>query len=95
VRTMPEPDTLPELEERTLLAIWKLKGVGRNGVDESSLQTELTGEAAESVAGAVQSLVAKGFILKTNFGEPRFLSLTPLGLAILRKLEEDRLQELK
>jgi DNA-binding MarR family transcriptional regulator len=95
MRPMPEPDILPELEERTLLAIWKLKGVGKNGVEESSLQAELSTETPQNLADAVQALVIKGFIVRGSSGEGRFLSLTPLGLAILRKLEEDRLQELK
>lgn len=95
MRSMPEPNTLSEIEERTLLAIWKLKAVGKNGVEESNLQTELPNDTPQNLAGAVEALRTKGFIEKTNSADHKFLSLTPLGLAILRKLEEDRLQELK
>jgi DNA-binding MarR family transcriptional regulator len=95
MRPMPDPNALSELEQRTLLALWRLKGLGKNGVEESSLQTELTSETPQNLTGAVQALENLGFITKSNSGERKLLSLTPLGLAILRKLEEDRLQELK
>jgi DNA-binding MarR family transcriptional regulator len=92
---MPEPNVLSELEERILLAVWKLKGIGKNGVEESNLQTELTNETPQNLAAAIEALQNQGFIEKADSSGRRFLSLTPLGLAILRKLEEDRLQELK
>jgi DNA-binding MarR family transcriptional regulator len=95
MRPMPEPNMLSELEERTLLAIWKLKGIGKNGVEESNIQTELTDETPQNLAVALETLQNQGFIEKANSSGRKFLSLTPLGLAILRKLEEDRLQELK
>ena len=95
MRPMPEPNMLSELEEKTLLAIWKLKGIGKNGVEESNLQTELTNETPQNLAAVLEALQNQGFIQKTNSNGRKFLSLTPLGLAILRKLEEDRLQELK
>ena len=95
MRPMTDPNMLSELEERTLLAIWKLKGIGKNGVEESNLQAELQNETPQNKTGAVEALQNKGFIEKTNSSDRRFISLTPLGLAILRKLEEDRLQELK
>jgi DNA-binding MarR family transcriptional regulator len=95
MRPMPEPNMLSELEEKTLLAIWRLKGIGKNGVEESNLQTELTNETPQNLTAALEALQNQGFIEKANSSDRKFLSLTPLGLAILRKLEEDRLQELK
>jgi len=92
---MLQANSLSELEERILLSIWKLKGIGKNGVAESNLKLELPNETAQNLAGAIQALQNKGFLDRTNSGDRRFLSLTPLGLAILRKLEEDRLQELR
>jgi len=95
MRPMPEPNMLSELQERTLLAIWKLKGIGKNGVQEGNLQTELTNETPQNLAAALEALQNQGFISRTESGDRKDVSLTPLGLAILRKLEEDRLQELK
>ncbi len=91
---MPQPTGLPDLEERTLLAIWKLRGIGKNAVDESRLRTELANETPQNFEGAIETLRNQGFLEKTKVDDHTLLSLTPLGLAILRKVEEDRLQEL-
>jgi DNA-binding MarR family transcriptional regulator len=95
MRPMPQPNGLPDLEERILLAIWKLRGIGKNAVDESGLQTELSNETPQNLAAAIQTLRNQGFLERTSLNDRVLLSLTPLGLAILRKVEEDRLQELK
>lgn len=92
---MPQPNGLPDLEERILLALWKLRGIGKNVVDQNSLQTELSNETPQNLAGAVETLRNQGFLERTSLHDRTLLSLTPLGLAILRKVEEDRLQELK
>jgi predicted transcriptional regulator len=91
---MPDTNGLPDLEQRVLLAIWRLKGIGKNEVDENSLNTEFPNETGQ-VLTAIRALTNQGFIEQTDSGNRKGLSLTPLGLAILRKLEEDRLQELK
>lgn len=92
---MPHPNGLSELEERILLAIWKLRGIGKNSVIEGGIQTELTNETPQNVAGAIETLRNQGFLERTSLHDRTLLSLTPLGLAILRKVEEDRLEELK
>ena len=91
---MPQPDALPDLEQRILFALWKLRGIGKNAVEENRLQEELKSDPPESLDTSVEVLVNKGFIERTHGSDLRLLSLTPLGFAILRKLEEDRLQEL-
>ncbi len=92
---MPPDDSLPELQATTLLTIWKLKGIGGNAVDEDQLKAELTNEPTEDVPSAIQLLEAQGFIEIRDLEGRKAISITPLGLAILRKIEEDRLQELK
>jgi len=92
---MPEQEALPDLQQRVLLALWKLRGVGKNSVEESRLREEMKGDPSESLDPALEALVNQGFLERSHGSETRLLSLTPLGLAILRKLEEDRLQELK
>jgi DNA-binding MarR family transcriptional regulator len=92
---MPQTNSLTDLEERILLTIWKLKGIGKNRVPESNLQTELSNETPQNLGGAIEALQNQGFVERRSSTDRTFLSLTPVGLAILRKLEEDRLQELK
>ena len=92
---MSQPDGLSDLQERVLLAIWKLSSIGQNTVEESKLKAELNQEPPQDLADATDQLHNRGFLDKSTAEGATNFSLTPLGLAILRKLEEDRLQELK
>lgn len=92
---MPPISGLSELEETVLLALWKLRGIGKSVVGEGRLREELPNEAPQNLAGAIEALRNQGFIEGLTSENQNLLSLTPLGLAILRKVEEDRLQELK
>ncbi len=92
---MPELSGPSELEERVLLAIWRLKGVGKSGVEETKLRAELADETAQNFDDAIEALRSQRFVESVDSENSPLLSLTPLGLAILRKIEEDRLQELK
>ena len=93
---MPYSNSLSETQENILLAIWKLKGIGNNRVDEITIKSELTNATSEDeLKLAFRTLQDQGFVdAQVAEGHSTF-SLTPLGVAILRKTEEDRLQELK
>lgn len=92
---MSQPNGLSDLQERVLLAMWKLSGIGQNRVEEDKLKAELNHEPSQDLADAIDQLQKRGFLDKSTGEGATNFSLTPLGLAILRKLEEDRLQELK
>ena len=87
-------DSLSEIGERILLAAWKLNGVGDRTVSEEALKAE-SSASAEEFAEEISILQAQGFITKSTAQESNEFALTPLGLAILRQVEEDKLQELK
>jgi len=94
--TMPSPDEISEMQERILLGLWKLKGIGENLIDEETLRTALSAEPLQgNWTNDLESLQKQGFLQATNKDGKNSISLTSLGLAILRKIEEDRLQELK
>ena len=93
--TMPLPDSLSELQETMLFAIWKLRGIGNSTVSEDQLRAQMSNQPAENIASALKELQTEGFIdYRDNSGRVSF-SITPLGLAILRKVEEDKLEEIK
>lgn len=92
---VPRMNGLSDLQERILLAIWKLRGMGQHTVDEDKLRTELMIESTQEMVDASGTLVKQGFLEEKDAGNRRSFSLTSLGLAILRKIAEDRLQELK
>ncbi|MGA2626892.1 MAG: hypothetical protein ABSF63_07515 [Candidatus Bathyarchaeia archaeon] len=86
---------LSEGGEAVLLAIWKLKGIGTNTVDERQLKAEMAKEPSEDLSSTLQLLETQGFIEIKDEADRKGVSITPLGVAILRKIEEDKLQELK
>jgi len=90
--SMPS-DTLSVLGEKILLAIWKSNAVGIRSIAEDILRAELP-DSSEGFSQELQALQDLGFVVKGNIIERNEFTLTPLGLAILRQIEEDKLQEL-
>ncbi len=93
---MPSINTLTESEERILLVLWKMKGIGKNRVIEDSLKSDPSlATSGDLLTSEIVNLQNQGFIETVPADDHNTVSLTPLGLAILRQIEEDRLQELK
>ena len=88
------PEGLSALAERILAALWKLDALGDRSVSERKVKTELA-IAQDELTAETQKLQAHGFLSRLKVDEEVSLSLTPLGIAILRQIEEDHLQELK
>jgi hypothetical protein len=89
-------DTLTESEERILLALWRMKGVGKNRIRENALEADLGSGASDGpLADGIVRLEGQGFVQTARMDDHRTISLTSLGVAILRLIEEDKLQELK
>jgi DNA-binding MarR family transcriptional regulator len=95
MKSMSLTSGLSEGGEAVLLAIWKLKGIGTNTVDERQLKAEMAKEPSEDLSSTLQLLETQGFIEIKDEADRKGVSITPLGVAILRKIEEDKLQELK
>lgn len=84
---------ISELSEKILLALWRLNGVGTRTIGEQVLRAELNVESAQLLEQTA-TLTQLGFLIETIRDGQNSFSLTPLGLAFLRQLQEDRLQEL-
>jgi ribosomal protein S19E (S16A) len=95
MKSMSLTSGLSEGGEAVLLAIWKLKGIGTNTVDERQLKAEMAKEPSDGLNLTLQLLETQGFVEIKDEADRKGVSLTPLGVAILRKIEEDKLQELK
>ena len=87
-------DTLSVLSEKILLAVWKLNGVGAKSVTEDALRSELS-DSSDGFSKELKTLDDLGFIVRRNGNGQTEVGLTPLGVAILRQIEEDKLQELR
>ena len=92
---MPTANGLSEPQEAVLFAIWKLRGIGNKPITEDQLKAQMTNESAEPLPADLTQLQSQGFVQIADKGGRKIISITPLGLAILRKVEEDRLQEIK
>lgn len=93
---MSSINKLTESEERILLALWKMKGIGKNHIREESLKADpAVGNSDDHWTNEIVNLQNQGFLETVTVDEQNTISLTPLGLAILRQIEEDKLQELK
>jgi DNA-binding HxlR family transcriptional regulator len=92
---LPMPsDTLSVLGEKILLALWKSNAAGVRSMGEDALRSELS-DSADGLSQELKTLQDLGFIVRGNDdGQTKFV-LTPLGLAILRQIEEDKLEELR
>jgi hypothetical protein len=93
---MAPESSLSELEERVLLALWKLGGIGKNHVGEDALRADLATVGLNS--GCIKELASlhdRGFLQSVTVQGEKEISLTPLGLSLLRQIQEDRLEELK
>ena len=89
-------DGLDELEERVLLALWKLKGIGKNHIKEETLRADLSlGDSVDNWTQEISSLHDRGFLQVIGTNGEQEISLTPLGISLIRQTEEDKLQELK
>ena len=85
---------LPALSEKILSTVWKLNSTGQKAVPEDTVRAELSATNDE-FANEAEMLQKQGFLNRSKVNEKPSLSLTPLGLAILRQIEEDNLEELK
>ena len=89
---MPD-NQLSELSEKILLSLWRLNGIGPRAIREQILKADLKVES-EQIFQETEVLTRLGFLDKLTLEGQTSFSLTSLGLAILRQLEEDKLQEL-
>ncbi len=89
---MPD-NQLSELSGKILLSLWRLNGIGPRAIQEQILKADLKVES-DHFSQETEALTMQGFLDKSTLEGKTSFSLTPLGLAILRQLEEDKLQEL-
>jgi hypothetical protein len=93
---MVSGNPLSEPEEKVLLAIWKLRGIGKSRIKEGILKADLTQTSSQTNwTHEISSLNDRSLLQVTTLRGEREISLTPLGLSLIRQLEEDKLQELK
>ncbi len=92
---MPQ-STLSELQDVILHTIWRLRGIGNRGVKEETIKEDIANQIPlNEWTDEIKALQDLGFVNSESQEQSMSLSLTPLGLAILRQLDQDKLEELK
>ena len=86
--------SLPTLSEKILSTLWKMNASGQKSVLEQRVRAELS-VATDEFAKEVERLLAQGFLSNVTVNDVQSLSLTSLGVAILRQIEEDNLEEIE
>lgn len=86
--------SLPPLSEKILSTVWKMNTAGQKAIPEDTVRSELSA-SNEEFAKEAEMLQKQGFLSRVKVNEKHSLFLTPLGLAILRQIEENNLEELK
>jgi len=86
--------SLPALSEKILSTLWKMNASGQKSVLEQRVRAELS-FTTDEFAKEVERLLAQGFLSNVTVNDVQSLSLTSLGVAILRQIEEDNLEEIE
>lgn len=92
---MPPPNGLSEPQKAALFAIWKLKAIGSMAVTEDQVKRQMGDDSNPDIPTILKQLQSQGFVHINDKAGANNVSMTPLGVAILRKVEEDRLEEIK
>ena len=90
---MPVPG-LPALSEKVVSTLWKMNARGQKPVPEQALRAELS-LTVDEFAKEMERLRNQGFLSNVKVNEIPSISLTPLGVAILRQIEEENLEEIE
>lgn len=73
-----------------------MKGIGKHGVRQNVVLADITkNNASLTLEEDITRLQELGFVEIAVLDGQASLSLTPLGISLLRQIEEDRLEELK
>jgi len=92
---MPSPG-FSETEQKILFTIWSMKGVGKNSVRQDAVLRRITKTNEPlTLEKNIERLQKLGFVEVVVLDGQNGLSLTPLGISLLRQIEEDQLEELK
>ena len=93
IHSMPM-ESLPLFSEKILSTVWKMNTAGQKAVPEDTVKDELS-ISNDEFTKWVEMLQKQGFLSRVKVNEKPSLFLTPLGIAILRQIVEDSLEELK
>ncbi len=88
----PSEDDLPTLEKQMLLSLWEARAIGNRAISIPSLKKSLTEDAKFHCISCLKNLEKKLFVEISRANEDQMVSITPLGLAFIRQIQDDDLR---
>jgi DNA-binding MarR family transcriptional regulator len=91
MHTWPSEDDLSPQERQILSAMWKAKAIGDRVISLRDLRARLPDEVKANYVSHLKTLKEKLFIQISHGNNQDAASLTPLGLAFIRQIQDDDL----
>jgi len=91
MHTWPSEDDLPPQKRQILLAMWKAKAIGDRIISLRDLRARLPDEVKANYMSHLKNLKERLFIQISHGNNQDAASLTPLGLAFIRQIQDDDL----
>jgi hypothetical protein len=92
MQSLPLENDLPSQERQILLSMWKRKAIGSRAISLDDLRARLSDEVKENYNGYLKNLENKLLIEVFHQGKEDAASMTPLGLAYVRQIQDDGLR---
>jgi hypothetical protein len=85
-------DGLPLQKRQILLSMWKARAIGNKTISLRDLKAKLAEEVKPNYVSWMKNLKGKLFIEISRRGKDDVASITPLGLAFIRQIQDDDLK---
>jgi len=89
MHTWPSEDDLPPQKRQVLLAMWKARAIGDRTISLRDLKARLPDEVKVNYISHLKNLKEKLFIQISHANNQDAASITPLGLAFIRQIQDD------
>jgi len=87
----PEND-LPQQKREILLSMWKAGAIGDRRIPLRDLKAKLADEARQNYRSYLENLKERLFIEVFSGGDDDLVSITSVGLAFIRQIQEEELR---
>jgi hypothetical protein len=91
MKAMPSEDELSAQKREILLSMWKARAIGNRAISLRDLRARLSDEAKRDFVSHMKSLEARLFVQIIHRNEQDAVSLTPIGLACVRQIQDGSL----
>jgi hypothetical protein len=92
MHSSPLEDDLPTQKKQILLLMWKVGAIGNRAISLRDLRAKLADDVKLNCMSYLKNLKGKLFIDISHGNRDDVASITPLGLAFIRQIQDDDLK---